>query len=104
MRTWYQALSQGKVLSAKSTRAMFTSQTAVNGQDILYEYSWEISQRDGLGRVVTHNGGGSTGNSILVDFRDKHLTIIMLGNRITYDLLGPSRWLFASRPMKRVTP
>jgi CubicO group peptidase (beta-lactamase class C family) len=68
---------------------MFTSHRTAAGKDIQYGYGWEISNREGLGRVITHNGGGLTGNSILVDFPDKQLTIVMLGNRVTYELLGP---------------
>lgn len=87
MYRWYQRLHGGKVLSPASTRAMFTSYTTTGGTDIEYGYGWEVSRRAGLGRLITHNGAGITGNSILSDYLDQRLIIIILGNRVTYRTL-----------------
>jgi CubicO group peptidase (beta-lactamase class C family) len=89
MFTWYRALSAGEVLSPSASESMFTSYTTEDGSDIQYGYGWEVSERAGLGRIITHNGGGLTGNSILSDYQDLSLTIIILGNRITYRTIGP---------------
>jgi CubicO group peptidase (beta-lactamase class C family) len=89
MLTWYRALSAGEVLSPSATESMFTSYPTEDGSEIEYGYGWEISKRAGLGRIITHNGGGLTGNSILSDYQDLPLTIIILGNRISYRTLGP---------------
>lgn len=50
-------------------------------------YGWEVHQGAGLGHLITHNGAGMTGNSILSDYLDHHLLIIVLGNRVTYRTL-----------------
>lgn len=89
MLTWYLALSGGEVLSAESTDALFTSYTTSDGSDIQYGYGWEVSRREGLGRLIAHNGGGLTGSSMLSDYPDQGLRIIILSNRITYRTLGP---------------
>jgi CubicO group peptidase (beta-lactamase class C family) len=89
MLTWFQALNSGKVLSPESTQAIFTSYTTDKGQILEYGYGWEVSELEQLGRLITHNGGGLTGNSILSYYPDLNLTIIILGNRITYQVLGP---------------
>jgi len=89
MLLWYRALRKGEVLSPGATESMFTSYTTEDGSDIEYGYGWEISEREGLGQLITHNGGGLTGNSILSDYQDLPLTVIILGNRITYRTLGP---------------
>jgi len=89
MLTWFQALYSGKVLSPESTRAIFTSYTTDKGQILEYGYGWEVSELEQLGRLITHNGGGLTGNSILSYYPDLKLTIIILGNRIIYQVLGP---------------
>lgn len=103
MLAWYRALSAGEVLSPSATESMFASYTTEDGSDIQYGYGWEVSKRAGLGRIITHNGGGLTGNSVLSDYQDLPLTIIILGNRVTYRTLGPvqSQSSSDSRPTRQ---
>ncbi|AXT21066.1 class A beta-lactamase-related serine hydrolase [Flavobacteriaceae bacterium AU392] len=46
-------------------------------------YGWGVGSTD-YGKIITHSGGGSGGNSHVAMYPEKQITIIILSNRITY--------------------
>ena len=81
---WNEALFNGKVLSAASTRAAFTvgvlaGDDPLNPEDTGYGFGWTVDRLNGL-REISHGGELAGFGSYLLRIPDKNLTVIVLLN------------------------
>lgn len=81
--SWWRALEGNTVLSEASTDKLFARHVRY-GEGQYYGYGWEISETEGLGTVVTHNGAGNTGNAYFAAYLDRNLVVAVLSNRVTF--------------------
>ena len=78
----------GLILSRESLEKLFTPHISENNRGIMWRgYGFGIEKNNEFGTIITHNGGGMSGNSIISYFIDHDTWIIILGNRIEFRLL-----------------
>jgi CubicO group peptidase (beta-lactamase class C family) len=84
-----QALSSGQLLNAETRERMWlsvpfeeTTIDAIQG----YGIGWTVDEQDGH-RRVWHSGGGK---AVLMYYPDDNLTVILLANRVGFDVLTPT--------------
>jgi CubicO group peptidase (beta-lactamase class C family) len=84
--TWWNALRTGKVLPPAQTAALFTRATAKDEPGAFYGYGWSLEDSP-YGPLISHEGGGIGGNSIISYYSDHDLLLIITSNRMTYRTL-----------------
>ena len=83
-------LGNGGILSTANDMLKWTNavtgnffSSAIKERIFKYSYGWGVGSTD-YGKIITHSGGGSGGNSHVAIYPEKQITIIILSNRITY--------------------
>jgi CubicO group peptidase (beta-lactamase class C family) len=83
------ALSAGRLLGAAARETMWTSvpfeETTIDAVQG-YGIGWTVDAQDGH-RRVWHSGGGK---AVLMHYPDEDLTVILLTNRVGFDVLTPT--------------
>lgn len=80
---WWRALEGNTFLSETSTDKLFARHVRY-GEGQFYGHGWEISETEGLGTMVTHNGAGNTGSAYVAAYPDRNLVVAILSNRVTF--------------------
>jgi CubicO group peptidase (beta-lactamase class C family) len=80
---WWNALRTAQVLPSAQTAALFTRATAKDEPGAFYGYGWSLEDSP-YGPLISHEGGGIGGNSIISYYSDHDLLLIILSNRMVY--------------------
>jgi CubicO group peptidase (beta-lactamase class C family) len=78
---WDQALYANKLVSQQTMAEAFTAMKLTDGKTSNYGFGWSIIEpKDGVGKIVWHNGDNPGYKTIIVRYLDTNRTLIILCN------------------------
>ncbi len=81
-------LTSGRLLTPETLELMRTPHVSEDGgSPFYYGYGWVIDQNNTHGKIISHNGGGLSGNHIITYFEKYDLSILVFSTRIEDRLL-----------------